>query len=50
MHHTINVFNNYPIRCDLLSLLHFCRQLYMFRVLTPIINNDVTHISKIIVQ
>ena len=29
-------FNNCPTRCDLFSLLHFCRQLYMFRVLTPI--------------
>jgi len=28
-------FNNYPTRCDLFSLLHFCRQLYMFQVLTP---------------
>ena len=26
-------------RCDLFSLLHFCRQLYMFRVLTPIIRS-----------
>jgi len=32
-------FNNYPTRCDLFSLLHFCRQLYMFRVLTPIIRS-----------
>ena len=30
-------FNNCPTRCDLFSLLYFCRQLYMFRVLTPII-------------
>jgi len=30
-------FNNCPTRCDLFSLLHFCRQLYIFRVLTPII-------------
>ena len=30
-------FNNCPTRCDLFSLLLFCRQLYMFRVLTPII-------------
>ena len=29
-------FNNCPIRCNLFSLLYFCRQLYMFRVLTPI--------------
>ena len=32
-------FNNCPKRCDLFSLLHFCRQLYMFRVLTPIIRS-----------
>ena len=32
-------FNNCPTRCDLFSLLHFCRQLYMFRVLTPIIRS-----------
>jgi len=25
-------FNNCPTRCDLFSLLYFCRQLYMFRV------------------
>jgi len=25
-------FNICPTRCDLFSLLHFCRQLYMFRV------------------
>ena len=30
-------FNNCPTRCDLFSLLHFCRQLYIFWVLTPII-------------
>ena len=30
-------FSNCPTRCDLFSLLHFCRQLHMFRVLTPII-------------
>jgi len=28
-------FYNCPTRCELFSLLHFCRQLYMFRVLTP---------------
>ena len=28
-------FNNCPKRCDLFSLLHFCRQLYMFRVWCP---------------
>ena len=33
-------FNNYPTRCDLFSLLHFCRQLYMFWVLTPIIRSS----------
>ena len=33
-------FNNFPTRCDLHSLLHFCRQLYMFRVLTPIIRSS----------
>jgi len=32
-------FNNSPTRCDLFSLLHFCRQLYMFRLLTPIIRS-----------
>jgi len=30
-------YNNWPTRCNLFSLLHFCRQLYMFRVLIPII-------------
>jgi len=25
-------FNNCPTRCDLFSLLYFCRQLYIFRV------------------
>ena len=30
-----NEFDDCPTRCDLLSLLHLCRQLYMFRVLTP---------------
>jgi len=33
-------FNNCPTRCDLFSLLNFCRQLYMFRVLTPIIRSS----------
>jgi len=33
-------FNNCPTRCDLFSLLHFCRQLYMFWVLTPIIRSS----------
>ena len=33
-------FNNCPTRCDLCRLLHFCRQLYMFRVLTPIIRSS----------
>ena len=32
-------FNNCPTRCDLFSLLHFSRQLYMFRLLTPIIRS-----------
>ena len=32
-------FNNCPTRCDLFSLLHFCRQLYMFQVLPPIIRS-----------
>jgi len=33
-------FINSPTRCDLFSLLYFCRQLYMFRVLTPIIKSS----------
>jgi len=33
-------FNNCPTRCDSFSLLHFCRQLYMFQVLTPIIRSS----------
>jgi len=33
-------FNNCPKRCDLFSLLYLCRQLYMFRVLTPIIRSS----------
>jgi len=33
-------FNNCPTRCDLFSLLYFCRQLCMFRVLTPIIRSS----------
>jgi len=33
-------FNNCPTRCNLFSLLHFCRQLYMFRVLTSIIRSS----------
>jgi len=33
-------FNNFPTRCDLFSLLHFYRQLYMFWVLTPIIRSS----------
>jgi len=33
-------FNNFPTRCNLFSLLHFCRQLYMFLVLTPIIRSS----------
>jgi len=27
-----NKFSDCPTRCDLFSLLYFCRQLYMFRV------------------
>ena len=33
-------FNKCPTRCDLFSLLYFCRQLYMFRVLTPNIRSS----------
>ena len=33
-------FSNCPTRCDLFSLLHFCRQPYMFRVLTPSIRSS----------
>ena len=33
-------FKNCPTRCDLFSLLYFCRQLYMFRALTPIIRSS----------
>ena len=33
-------FNNCPTRWDLFSLLDFCRQLYMFWVLTPIIRSS----------
>ena len=36
-------FNNYPTRCDIFSLLCFCRQLYMFRVLTPIIRSSYNY-------
>jgi len=36
------IFNNFPTRCDLFSLLHFCRQLYIFRVLTPITRSLIT--------
>ena len=32
-------FNNCPTRCDLFNLLYFCKQIYMFRVLTPIIRS-----------
>ena len=34
------LLNNCPTRCGLFSLLYFCRQLYMFRVLTPIIRSS----------
>ena len=33
-------FNNRHTRCDLFSLLYFCRQLYMFRVLTTIMRSS----------
>jgi len=33
-------FNSFPTRCNLFSLLHFCRQLYVFRALTPIIRSS----------
>ena len=33
-------FNNCPTRCELFRLLHFCRQLYVFRVLTHIIRSS----------
>ena len=33
-------FINCPTRCNLFSLLHFCRQLYMFPVLTPTIRSS----------
>jgi len=33
-------FNNFPTRYDLFSLLHYCRQLYMFWVLIPIIRRS----------
>jgi len=33
-------FTNCPRRCDLFCLLYFCRQFYMFRVLTPIIRSS----------
>ena len=36
---SLSIFNNCPTRCDLFSLLHFCMQLYMFRVFTPIIRS-----------
>jgi len=33
-------FNNCPTRCAIFSLLHFCRQLYMFRVLPHVIKSS----------
>ena len=36
-------FNNCPTRWDLFSLLYFCRQLYMFRLLTPIIRSSYNY-------
>jgi len=38
VHHESNLINC-PTRCDLFNLLLFCKQLYMFRVLTPIIRS-----------
>ena len=38
VHHE-SIFNNCLTSCDLFSLLYFCRQLYVFRVLTPIISS-----------
>ena len=32
-------FNNCQTKCNLFSSLYFCRQLYMFRMLTPIIRS-----------
>jgi len=54
---SLREFNNCPTRCDLFSLLYFCRQLYMFRVLTPIFrstynfrqNSNITYITYIYV-
>jgi len=34
------LFNNYSTRSDCIQLLHFCMQLYIFRVLTPIISSS----------
>ena len=39
------LYFNYPTRCGLFSLLHFFRQLYMFRVLTPIVRSCTTVIT-----
>jgi len=36
-------FNNCPTRCDLFSLLYFCRQLYMFRVLNTYRTTHMNH-------
>jgi hypothetical protein len=38
-----NEFKNCPTKCDLFSLLYFCRQLYMFRVVTPIIRSSYNY-------
>jgi len=35
-----SICNNCPTRCDLFSFIHFCRQLYMFQVLIPIIRSS----------
>ena len=47
--HSDLFFNSCPTRCDLFSLLYFCRQLYMFQVLTPIIRSsfDVFELVKL---
>jgi len=37
--HREPIFNNCPTRCELIILLHYCRQLYVFRLLTPIIRS-----------
>jgi len=39
-HMSVFKFKNCPTRCNLFSLLYFCRQLYMFRALTPNIRSS----------